>query len=70
LFQDAFTYKWTVTVPPNQTVILMHFLVQRAPGDITGATSQAQALVNLTDPNALIGMTAQEKAEVINFNVP
>lgn len=70
LFQDAFSYKWTITVPANQTVILMHFLVQRAPGDIAGATSQAQALVNLTDPNALAGMTAQEKAEVINFNVP
>lgn len=70
LFQAAFTYKWTVTVPANQTVILMHFLIQRAPGDVAGATSQAQSLVNLTDPAALAGMTDQEKAEVVNFHVP
>jgi hypothetical protein len=64
------SYIWTVTVPPNQSVILMHFLVQRANRDVIGAESQAQSLVNLTDPNALAGMNAQEKAEVVNFNVP
>ena len=66
---NTFPYSWTVTIPANQTVILMHFLIQRAPGDTAGATAQAQALVNLTDPNALVGMSAQDKAEVVNFNV-
>jgi YD repeat-containing protein len=70
LNEDAFPYSWTVTIPPNQTVILMHFLIQRAPGDVSGATAQAEALVNLTDPNAMVGMSAQDKAEVVNFNVP
>lgn len=69
LWQAAFTYKWAVTIPANQTIILMHFLIQRSPGDVAGATSQAQALVNLSDPAALTGMTDQEKAEVVNFNV-
>ena len=64
------SYTWTVTVPAQQTVILMHFLIQRASGDTTGAASQAQALVGLTDPNALVGMADQEKSEVVNFNVP
>jgi YD repeat-containing protein len=65
-----FCYNWTVTIPANQTVILMHFFVQRSDSDPVAATSQVQALVNLTDPDALDGMSAQEKAEVVNFNVP
>jgi hypothetical protein len=68
--QSFNSYAWTVTVPANQTVILMHFLIQRTNGGLSGAESQAQALVNLTDPNALVGISAQEKAEVVNFNVP
>ena len=64
------SYAWTVTIPAHQTVILMHFLVQRNGGDTAGASSQAQALVGLTDPNALVGMSDQEKSEVVNFNVP
>ena len=47
----------------------MHFAVQRDPADIAGAEAQAQALVNLTDPNALAGMTPAEKALVVNFKV-
>jgi len=59
-----------VTVPAGQTVILMHFGVQRDVTDDAGAVAQAQALVNLTDPNALTGMSAAEQSEVINFVVP
>ncbi|HMD96237.1 MAG TPA: carboxypeptidase regulatory-like domain-containing protein [Terriglobia bacterium] len=60
-------YTWTVTVPANQTVILMHFAVQ-APDDAT-ATNEAQALVGLTDPDALDGISSAEKAEILNFSV-
>jgi len=45
-------------------------LIQHPNGDLSGTESQAQSLVNLTDPNALVGMSTQEKAEVVNFNVP
>jgi hypothetical protein len=48
----------------------MHFAMQHDASDTTGAQSQAQALVNLTDPNALAGMTDTEKSEVVNFIVP
>jgi hypothetical protein len=48
----------------------MHFAVQRDPSDLTGAKAQAGSLSSLTDPNALDGMTAGEKAEVVNFNIP
>ena len=68
---DIVFYRWNdVTVPPGQTVILMHFAVQRPPSDLTGTKSQASALVNLSDPNALNGMSAAEKATVANFVIP
>jgi hypothetical protein len=68
---DNVFYRWdNITVAPGQTVILMHFAVQRTPGDVTGAKAQAQALVNLTDPNVLAGMSAAEKAAVVNFVIP
>jgi hypothetical protein len=65
-----FLYRWTVTIGPGETVALMHFAVQRARGDETGARQQAEALVNLTDPHALDGMSPQERAQVVNFDVP
>src|SRR5262249_7337339 len=61
--------QWTITVPPGQTVMLMHFAIQRDSADAAGANAQAQALVNLTDPNALTGMSDTEKAQVLNFRI-
>jgi hypothetical protein len=64
-------YRWdSITIQPGQTVILMHFAVQRDPADLTGTNAQASNLSSLSDPNALDGMTAGEKAEVLNFNIP
>jgi hypothetical protein len=48
----------------------MHFAVQRPPTDLAGTKAQATSLVNLTDPNALTGMSAAEKAAVANFVIP
>ncbi|HZI56889.1 MAG TPA: carboxypeptidase-like regulatory domain-containing protein, partial [Verrucomicrobiae bacterium] len=68
---DDIFYRWdNVTVQPGQTIIFMHFAVQREPSDLTGATAQAGSLRDLTDPNALTGMTDIEKAAVLNFNIP
>jgi hypothetical protein len=65
------TYQWnTVTVPAGQTVIFMHFTAQRDPSDNSGLKAQAAALANLSDPNALAGMSDAEKAAVVNFSVP
>jgi hypothetical protein len=63
-------YRWDVTVPAGGSTILMHYILQHDPADATGAQTQAQALVALTDPNALTGMSDVEKSEVVNFNVP
>jgi hypothetical protein len=68
---DNIFYRWdNVTVQPGQTVIFMHFAVQREPSDLAGATAQAGSLSDLSDPNALTGMTDSEKAAVLNFNIP
>jgi hypothetical protein len=65
-----FSYRWTVTIGPGETVALMHFAVQRDRLDTAGATQQAEALANLTDPRALDGMTLLERSQVVNFDVP
>jgi hypothetical protein len=62
-------HRWNVTVPANQTVIVMHFAVQRDLGDVWSVRTQAEALVNLTDATALAGMSEQEKAAVVNFRI-
>jgi hypothetical protein len=62
-------YRWTVTIQSGESVTLMHFAVQRDPADLAGAEAQAQALVNMTDPNGLAGMTPAEKALVVNFKI-
>lgn len=68
---DNIFYRWdNITIQPGQTAIIMHFAVQRDPSDLSGTQSQATSLVNLTDANALAGMTDAEKAEVVNFRIP
>jgi hypothetical protein len=67
--QRSVSYDWNMTVPPGASVILMHFEVQRDPNDLSGMQAQAQALVNLTDPDEFTGMTDAEKAQVVNFNL-
>jgi hypothetical protein len=63
-------YRWTVTVPPNGKIALLHFGVLREPADAAGAASQAISLVNLSDPDALAGLSAEEKAAIKNFIIP
>jgi Carboxypeptidase regulatory-like domain/Polysaccharide lyase family 4, domain II len=67
--QRSVSYDWNLTVPPATSVILMHFELQRDPNDLTGIQAQAQALVNQTDPDEFTGMTDEEKAQVVNFNL-
>ena len=68
---DNIFYRWdNITIQPGQTVILMHFAVQRDFSNLTATRAQADSLSALSDPNALTGMTAAEKAAVLNFNIP
>lgn len=67
--QRSVSYDWNMTIPPGASVTLMHFEMQRDPNDLTGIQAQAQALVNQTDPDEFTGMTDDEKAQVVNFNL-
>jgi hypothetical protein len=72
-FQDGdgfIQYSWEVTIPAGGTSILMHFAVQRDPSDTAGARAQAEALAALIDAAPLSGMTASERAQVVNFVIP
>ena len=62
-------YEWAVTIPAGESLTFMHFAVQREPTDTAGAAAQALSLASLTDPRALDGMTAAEKAQVVNFKI-
>ncbi len=62
------TYQWNnITLQPGQKIMLMHFVfgqIQR-----TGAHQAALRLENLP-PEAIDDLTASEKNQIINFNVP
>jgi hypothetical protein len=64
------SYGWTVTIPAGQTISVMHFSEQHDVSDSAGAAAAAQALSALTVPDALAGLTNEERARIINFRVP
>ena len=57
-------------VPAGESAIVMQFVVVREPGETTAAEQQAAALATLTDPEALFGLSAAERASIVNFEVP
>lgn len=72
-----FDYSWNVTVPEQNVtiseqnkIILMHFVVQRPEGQAEAVKTEALSLVNLTDPDALAGMTPTEIEALANFVPP
>jgi hypothetical protein len=65
---SPFSYEWSVTVPPGQTVILMHFTLQEAAG-AQQAGVRAQELMTLSRPGMFDGMTSTERAQVVNFRI-
>lgn len=63
----GYSYTWTVTLAPGQSVALLHYVVPAAPGDVADAQARALALATLADPEALQGLSADELALIINF---
>ena len=59
-----------LTLAPGERVLLLQFFVQRPHDDVEGAVAQATALADLSDPEALAGLTAEDRAAVVNFAVP
>ena len=64
------TQGWRVMVPPGERRALMHFVIRRGPGDLAGTEAQARALRDLTDPDALTGVSEEVRALIQNFIVP
>jgi hypothetical protein len=58
----------SLVMPAGERVILMHFAVQ-AP-DLASAVSLADGLMNLAIPEAFSDLSAQERAQIVNFVVP
>lgn len=64
---------WTqLRVPAGATVRLMQFLLTRPDGPtaIADARDLAQSLADLTEPTALMGLSAAEQATLLNFRGP
>ena len=71
--EDDMYYEWRVVVPPGETIALMHFTAQRDTDPASGeaaAVAQAEALVSLSDPLALEGLTPLERSQIVNFAIP
>jgi hypothetical protein len=61
-------YEWVVTIPAGQTRSILHYVVQATTAG--AAAAESIALANLSEPNALAGLTAAEKASIVNFVIP
>ncbi len=70
-FTDRFGRHDTIwqglTIAPGETVSVMHFAVQQT--SRSAAQAAAERLVQLP-PEALFGLTAGERAQIVNFDVP
>jgi hypothetical protein len=67
---SGFSYVWATVIPPGGTVEFMHYSIVWDPSDLAGLQAQAQALVDLTDADALFGLSDEQKARILNFNLP
>ncbi len=63
-------YAYVVKLPAFGTIGLLHFAAQRAPEDLAALQQQLRALADLSDPNALAGLTAPQRAAIRNFVIP
>ncbi len=67
---QALQYEWNVTVPPNASVGVLHFLLQDLPDRIAAVRDRAAALVDLSDPEALAGLTDEDLGRIVNYRAP
>jgi hypothetical protein len=67
---DVYSAWETLDVPAGDSVIVMQFVAVREPGELDAAFQQAAALADLSDPEALDGLSQAERALIVNFEVP
>jgi hypothetical protein len=63
--------EWKLTLGPGERKALLHFVIQRLGGNQAGAIARARALAKdvVQAGNTLVGLTAEEKAMVVNFRI-
>jgi len=66
---DNISYTWTLTIPAGGHVALVHFGVQQRAGDIQDAQAIAAALADGTQSGMWTGLSADERASIVNFVV-
>ena len=67
---DVVRYNWTVTIAAHSSVALLHFVTQKLPGSEVDTAGLAQALVDLTEGDALTGLSAEDYVGLLNCNAP
>ncbi len=60
-----YSYSYSTSIQPNSTVIFMHFVAQN--NDSSQVQSTMLNLLTLSDPDALDGLSALEKSEIVTF---
>ena len=58
-----------LAVPPHGRAAVLQFVVQLPQGQNAEAAALATALADLTEPAALVGLTSEDRAAVVNFSV-
>lgn len=67
----SWTAGWNaIEVPAGGRVGVLQFVVQLPHGQGGQAASLAQDLATLSEPGALVGLTAEERAATVNFTIP
>jgi hypothetical protein len=60
-------YRWRLSLQPGQSASLLHFAVPRS--SIDGIDFSLGAMMTLSDPNLLLGLSSEEKSRIKNFNI-
>lgn len=63
----SFSYQWSLTLAPGARMAVMHFALQNGAGNIEYLHALAQALVNLRQPDMMLGLGGVERAVIKNF---
>ncbi len=59
-----------LTLPPYGRAVLVRFTLQRPNGEADAAYAAAATLADLTDPEALLGVSQPERDAIVNFSSP
>jgi len=68
--RGSFRYHWAPTIAPGQTVSMLHYWLVGDPAATTSVQQRAEAMSNLVAPGMFDGLSAAERARIINFQVP